>query len=136
LLLAWFAPHESASSLTPPPWKTLGAAADAWWRDRPNTLDPSGSGGFLQHLEPHLPDKLFIHLDALLCQSVNDPSWRGMQAQAVQGAPDRSFLAGCAHVAIVPNIRPICLLPSLHPVSTRITLKIELFALFQHRVAP
>jgi hypothetical protein len=44
-----------------------------------------------------LPGKLLIDPDALLRQSVNDPLCRGVQAETMEGVPDRSFLVGRAY---------------------------------------
>jgi len=44
-----------------------------------------------------------IDLDALLPQSVDHRLWRGVQAEAEEGVADRSFLAGGAHVLILPT---------------------------------
>jgi hypothetical protein len=40
---------------------------------------------------------------------VGDRLWRGVQAEAEEGVSDRSFLAGGAHVVILPTAgRPAC----------------------------
>jgi hypothetical protein len=51
----------------------------------------------LQQFDPHQPDKLLVHSDPLLRQSVDDASGRGVQAEAEEGVPDRLFLAGPWH---------------------------------------
>src|SRR5262249_48654281 len=59
-------------------WKPLRAEAHGWRRHRPVNLGGPGLGRFLQKLEMHLPDKLFIDLNALFPQSVGDRLWRGV----------------------------------------------------------
>ena len=84
-----------------------------WRQDRPGNLADPDARGFLQQLEFHEADKLLIDLDALLHQDMGYRLGRGVQAQAVKGVPDRSFLAGGAHVVILLTAWPTCLLPSL-----------------------
>jgi hypothetical protein len=63
-------------------------------------------GGPLQHLQQDGADKLLIDLDALLHQTLDHPFCRGVRAETMEGAPDRSFFADRAQAAMLPTNRP------------------------------
>jgi hypothetical protein len=65
------------------PRKPPRASAHCWWRHRPGNPGKPFPGGFVEHLESHLPHKLLAHSDALQRQSVNYGFGCRMQAEAV-----------------------------------------------------
>src|SRR5262249_29885734 len=87
---------------TPAGVGTLPVTTPAWSPPEPF------HGGFVQHLESHLPHKLLAHPDALLRQSVNDAFGGRVQADAVERISDRSFHTDRTHVAILQSDRPAC----------------------------
>jgi hypothetical protein len=93
--------------------KSLRTAGHDWKRDPPGNLGEPAGRHPLQHVEPHEPDKLLVHQDALLSQSVDDRLWRGVQAEAKEGVSDCPFRADGAPVVILPTGRPIRLRLSL-----------------------
>src|SRR5262249_32316997 len=106
-------PRKTGPVLCPLAGKPLRSAAHAGRPQGPGSPgDNLSFGTSLEQLDPHLPDKLLADLNALLCQSINDAFGRGVQAEAEEGVSDRSFLAGGAHVGILPTGWPTC---SCHP---------------------
>jgi hypothetical protein len=84
-------------------WPTPGGNCHIPARAAPGGfLANLSSGGLLEHLEPYLAHKPLIDQDALSPQNVGDCLRRRVQAEAVEGVPDRSFRAGCAHGGILP----------------------------------
>jgi hypothetical protein len=79
----------------------LGLTPSSLGQERPEHFGCPGVRRFLHKLEPHLPDEMLIDVDALLHQSVDDHLGRGVQAQAVNGIPNRPILARRAHGVIV-----------------------------------
>jgi hypothetical protein len=74
-------------------------------------------GAFLQHVEPHLWDKLLVHLDGLLHQTLNDSFGRGVQAQ-LEAFLIARFLPVVCLVVILLTRWPICL-PVPSPAGAR-----------------